>query len=104
MKDKRAADYVIAVDSEFGAGHLQHAVLPGTVSYKTYLFTLEWRKYSSWNYYHFSFEITDWLMNSSQLNSPMSHIWKDGSKEASVKDSLAIWSTRSCRFNDCKKT
>ena len=32
-KVQEAADYVIDADADFGAGHLQHAVLPGTVSF-----------------------------------------------------------------------
>ena len=32
LKAREAADYVIEANAEFGAGHLQHAVLPGTVS------------------------------------------------------------------------
>ena len=31
-KTREAADYVVAIDAEFGAGHLQHSILPGTVS------------------------------------------------------------------------
>ena len=40
LKVRETADYVIDADAEFGAGHLQHAVLPGTVSIFLKYFTL----------------------------------------------------------------
>ena len=35
-KVQETADYVIDADADFGAGHLQHAVLPGTVRFFLY--------------------------------------------------------------------
>ena len=79
-KTREAADYVVAIDAEFGAGHLQHSILPGTVSIsftKRKLFDIlisftkryfnRLRIYKDDNLF-FSFKITDSVMTSFPSN------------------------------------